>query len=678
NTSVQLTETSLENAARGRTDTVTLFLEQLQGRMQTLASHTDVGDAATELFGGWKVLKKDAAPRLKEIYIDGNPHAKDQRHKLVEVKVQGVYYAAAHKKHQPRMEKLLKGGMFRDVLFFGKNGNAYYSYRKGDEFAANISETSIFHEELAAQVNPILKLARDTPEEPYKGNGFTGFIPVHGEISAYMVTPIVKWGRTLGAIAFEVNTQQLASIIEDQTGLGKTGAIDLVNANLEAISFSKKTVESLDSSENEVALSALTGKTMTADVLHTGEEYRAIAVPMQVLGTNWAVVARQKYSELLAPAADLRNSLLVIGLAMLLIIAGAATWFIRSALSPLQALNKGVTRIAQNDLNVQLPNAKRKDEIGELSRAVEVLRNNAIERRNLQEQAQSEQADRAARQQAVEAMIDGFRNSSGNLLNDVTANMDTMQQTARILSSMADETAEKASSSATASEEASINVQTVASAAEELAASIEEIKRQVDETANVVTQATDATRHTNEKVSGLSESAQKIGDVVSLIQDIAEQTNLLALNATIEAARAGEHGKGFAVVASEVKDLATQTSKATEEIASQIQDIQGATDEAVSAIQGIATTMEQVNEYTNSIANAVDEQGSATHEISQNVAQAANGTEAVAGNMSGLSHAVSETTQSVEQVELNSQNVAQQTDRLRNEVDSFLKSVASA
>jgi methyl-accepting chemotaxis protein len=592
--------------------------------------------------------------------------------------MQGVYYSAAHKKHQPRIDKLLKGGMFRDVLFFGKEGSVYYSYRKGEEFGANVNQTSVLHEDLIAQVQPILKLARESPDSPYTGQGFTGFVPAHGDITAYMVTPISKWGRVLGAIAFEVNTQELASIIEDQTGLGKTGHIDLVNANLKAISFTNKTVKDLPASENEMALAALTGSTTIDDIAIDGHKYRAVALPMQVLGTAWAVVVRQDYEELLAPADELRNSLLALGLAMLVLIGGLATWFIRSSMAPLKALNDSVTRIAKDDLNVQLPDAKRKDEIGELSRSVEVLRNNAIDRRRLEEQAREEQSLRSERQRAIESMIDGFRSSSNELLNDVTQNMDTMQQTANGLFGMAENTATKATSSVHASEEASQNVQTVASAAEELASSIEEIKRQVDETANVVNQATEATRHTNDKVSGLSNSAQKIGDVVSLIQDIAEQTNLLALNATIEAARAGEHGKGFAVVAAEVKELANQTSKATEEISSQITEIQGATNEAVHAIAGIATTMEQVNEYTNSISVAVDEQGAATFEISQNVTQAADGTQAVAGNMSGLQESVTQTTHSVEQVKQNSTSAAQQADRLRNEVDSFLKNVASA
>ena len=678
NTSVKLTETALLNAAQGRTNTVTLFLEQLQAKMQTMATHTNTADAATELYGGWKVLKDEAPTVLRKAYVTDNTLPLEERYKLLDAKVDGVYYSKTHIKHQERVGTLLKGDMFRDVLFFDKDGNVYYSYRKGDEFARNMSEEGVFHPELAAQVKPILKVARDTPDDKVDIRGFTGFIKVGERITAYMVAPIEKWGRTLGAIAFEVNTASLAAIMGDKTGLGNTGEVDLVSADLNEVSFGSNTVAKLPDSVLDLATMALKGEVSVGDMSDGGTKYRAVAVPMEVLGTKWAVLAHQGYDELMAPASELRNSLLLIGLVMLLAIGGLGSWFVRSSLAPLQKLNEGVMQIAQENYSVELPDANSKDEIGELSKSVEVLRNNALERRRLEDQGHQEQQERAKRQNAIETMIEGFRSSSSELLNNVASNMGNMQETAQILSGMADATADKAASSASASEVASSNVQTVASAAEELSASIEEIKRQVNETTLVVNQATDATRKTTETVSGLSHGAQKIGDVISLIQDIAEQTNLLALNATIEAARAGEHGKGFAVVAAEVKGLANQTSKATEEIASQIQGIQSSTNEAVSAIQSIADTMERVNEYTQTISSAVDEQGSATYEISRNVAQAASGTQEVAGNMSDLSSSVAETTQSVDQVEQNSLDVARQTDLLRKEVDNFLQGVASA
>ena len=270
------------------------------------------------------------------------------------------------------------------------------------------------------------------------------------------------------------------------------------------------------------------------------------------------------------------------------------------------------------------------------------------------------------------ALADNFEANIKAIVETVSSSSTELQGSAQSMSSTAEETSRQATAVAAASEEASTNVQTVASAAEELSKSVEEVGRQVGQSNKIAQSAVEEAQKTNEKVQGLAEAAQKIGEVVNLINDIASQTNLLALNATIEAARAGEAGKGFAVVASEVKSLANQTAKATEEIAAQIGAIQSATADAVSAIQGIGSTIGEISEIATTITEAVQQQGSATTEIAANVNQAASGTQEVSQNISGVTQAASETGEAATQVLAAANELSQQSEMLRDQVDSFL------
>jgi methyl-accepting chemotaxis protein len=379
-------------------------------------------------------------------------------------------------------------------------------------------------------------------------------------------------------------------------------------------------------------------------------------------------------------AAELRANILQAGsIALLLVLAlgGLAFLMARGISRPLGALRTMMLDIAENRPVSVTVDASRKDEIGEMARAVEVFRENAAERVHLEEEARAEQTARVVRQGKVDALIADFRATVGSALGAVDGSMGRLEKTARTLSGVAGEATAQASAATGASEQAAGNVQSVASAAEQLGASVGEIARQVAQANTVVKDATGLAARTNAGVAGLADAAERIGNVVELIRAIAAQTNLLALNATIEAARAGEAGKGFAVVASEVKNLASQTAKATEEIGTQVAGIQGSTKEAVEAIAAIAATMDEINRVTSVIAGTVEEQTSVTREIARNVALAADGTSAVSGNIAEVTTAISSATRSATDVLGATGELADTAKRLQSSVDGFLAQVAA-
>jgi len=366
----------------------------------------------------------------------------------------------------------------------------------------------------------------------------------------------------------------------------------------------------------------------------------------------------------------------------LVVIVGVITFMalsLRGAIArPIMTMTEAMRRLAEGDNAIEIPALDRGDEIGEMAKAVQVFKDNAIRTERMAAERRAEQSAREERTRRIESLTSDFDQAIGSVLDMVSQAAGQMENTAQAMTSNADRSNLQASTVAAATEEASTSVQTVAAAAEELSASITEIGRQVEQSSRVSQAACTEASRTNETVKGLAESSAKIGAVVSLINDIASQTNLLALNATIEAARAGDAGKGFAVVAGEVKHLANQTAKATEEIGAQIGAVQSATEAAVAAIGAIVTRIEEINGIAGAIAAAVEEQSAATAEIARNVQQAAQGTNEVASNIGGVSQSAAETGEAAAQVLVSARTLTQDATEMKSVVERFLEGVRAA
>ena len=371
------------------------------------------------------------------------------------------------------------------------------------------------------------------------------------------------------------------------------------------------------------------------------------------------------------------RTLVTSALAVMIVLGGAIAWLItRSIRGPIGQLRLVMERLAKQDYSAEVPFTANTNEIGQIAKAVAFFKENGLAVEHLRnEQARMKAEGEALRKKQILDLADDFESHVKAVVEHVASAATEMSATASSMSAVAEQATRQSSAAASAADEASGNVQTVASAAEELSASITEIGRQVTQASETSRDAVIKAERTNQIVAGLSDAAEKIGQVVSLINDIASQTNLLALNATIEAARAGEAGKGFAIVASEVKNLANQTAKATEEIASQISSVQGATGQAVTAIQDITATISAVSDSSAAIASAVEQQRAATGEIARNVEQAARGTQEVSSNISGVSEAAHEASRIAHQVLAEAGQLSKQSESLNHEVGVFMARV---
>ncbi|MFC4272538.1 HAMP domain-containing protein [Sneathiella chungangensis] len=504
----------------------------------------------------------------------------------------------------------------------------------------------------------------------------------------------------------ETDLATLAKLTDAFNGAVENGRF--TEAELEILTKAQKELKSYSVAAAEVIeMTELDTSTSVIMMVDTDQQFRTMYKTLDEMTALWSAAGEASMAHAVSTVDNTVITFIIIA-AIALAISGAVSYAtMRMITRPIGGITQVMAKLAEGDNTVEIDAQDRKDEIGEMARAVQVFKDNALERQRLEadakraaeERAEHErlelernakrEADERAREQAENAakqaraekisnLIMTFEGRVQEVMETVIRAVRELQDTANSMTATAGMSQELAEAVAMASGEASANVQTVASAAEELTSSINEISRQVQQANNVSEQAVTEAANSTSSVSRLAETAKKISDVVNMINDIAGQTNLLALNATIEAARAGEAGKGFAVVASEVKSLATQTARATEEIGGQINDMQTATEEAVSAIGNIDGVINTIRESTVSISSAIEEQSAATNEISRNVQEASGGTTQVSAKIGEVSAKAGETGAAASQVLAASTRLEELSGNLRSDIETFLKEVRAA
>jgi methyl-accepting chemotaxis protein len=557
----------------------------------------------------------------------------------------GVSPGNAEARFEDFFKSYVKSYGYYDLFLIDPKGFVFYTAAKEADYKSDMLSGPYKDSNMGQLVRKVLET------KAFQMADFAPYAPSNNEPASFIASPVLKDGKVDMIVAMQMSLEAINEVMQSRDGMGETGETYLVGSDklMRSDSFLDKTNHSVKASfanptkgkvETKASAEALAGKTGSQIIIdYNGNPVLSAYTPVKVAGHAWALIAEIDEAEAFAAVFAMEKMMFLLGAIGAIAIVALGFLLARSIANPIVGMTGTMNILASGNKSVAIPSTEMKDEIGDMARAVLVFKENMIKAEQLEAEAKAQVEKEMERAKKRELLTADFDTMIRRVITRVDDSVKQVHVASNSVHAATEQTSRQSAAVSAAAEEASSNVQTVASAAEELGASTQEISRRVQDTTRITQEAVNGINEANSTMDSLANSANKIGEIINLINDIASQTNLLALNATIEAARAGDAGKGFAVVANEVKSLANQTAKATEEISQQISEMQGATQQALDVTKQVAGVIGQVNEVVSSIASAAEEQNAATQEIARNVAQASQGTSEVTTNIAGVAQA---------------------------------------